>query len=44
MHNKAVTALHVEKDAVLLLNNNFSLYTMIFALKYILTSSTRNAL
>lgn len=35
---------HVEKDAVLSLNNNFSLYTMIFVLKCILTSLTGNSL
>lgn len=35
---------HVEKDAVLSLNNNFSLYTMTFALKRILTSLIGNSL
>lgn len=39
----AVTAFYAEKDAVLQLNNNFSLY-MIFALKSILTFSNGNAL
>lgn len=39
----AMTAFYAEKDAVLQLNNNFSLY-MIFALKSILTFSNENAL